>query len=78
MGVETWGVSIVLLGLLSLWNLYQTYQSKEIIMALAEDLQEIKAQLDKAAGEISGKISELEDALAHAGEQTQEVNDASL
>lgn len=42
----------------------------------AADLLAVKAQLSKAAGEIVGKISSLEAALAAAGATTPEVDAA--
>lgn len=37
-------------------------------MGLADDLNAIKDQLDKAKGEVLGKIAQLDQALAAAGE----------
>ena len=44
---------------------------------LAEQLTEIKSNLTEAFGELSAKITALEEALANAGQTTPEV-DAAL
>ena len=45
-------------------------------MGLADDLNAIKDQLDKAKGEIVGKIGSLEDAIAAAGNVDPNVSAA--
>jgi hypothetical protein len=74
--VKSWAITLAILGLLLLCDLYVNYKSKDSLMALADDLQEIKAQLDKAKDEIVSKIGDLEIALASAGEQSADVQDA--
>lgn len=45
-------------------------------MSLSEDLTAVADQLEKAKDEIVGRISDLESALASAGEQPAEVLNA--
>jgi len=56
-------------------------RGQQYIMAtqteLAEQLTEIKSNLTEAFGELSAKITALEEALANAGQTTPEV-DAAL
>jgi hypothetical protein len=74
---EAWAFTLFLLGILLMVNLYY-YETriKELLMALSDDLNLISDQLEKAKSEVTGKIGELEGALASAGEQPQEVADA--
>ena len=71
-----WAFTLFILGILLLLNLFAEYRIKELLMALAEDLHAVLAQLDKAKTEITDKITSLEGALASSGEQTQEVTEA--
>jgi molecular chaperone GrpE (heat shock protein) len=72
----SWAFTLFLLGVLLVLNLFTEYRLKELLMALADDLQAIKDQLDKASAEITGKIDALEAALASAGEQPEAVTEA--
>lgn len=43
---------------------------------LAQELRDLKTQNDKARAEVIAKITALEEAIANAGNTTQEVDDA--
>lgn len=62
------------------WMIFQqtiiSEQLREGNMALVDDLQLVKTQLEKAKDEIVARIGGLEDALASAGEQSADVTAA--
>ena len=76
MELRSWGFSIVLLSLLILWNVWQSFGTKELVVALIDDLKSIKDQLAKAKSEIVSKVSDLEAALADSGTESDAVTEA--
>jgi hypothetical protein len=70
------GAAQVFTGIAVLLQIWQSSTLKELVVALVDDLNAIKGQLTNARSEIVGKIADLESALAYAGTQTAEVNDA--
>lgn len=78
MGLDIWGVLIVLtmsvITVLQQWQIVNLLRiDQEERMALADDLADIRAQLEKARAEVVSKINDLEIALASAGATSPEV-----
>lgn len=74
--MRSWAFAIILIAVLLIVQIWQQFKLKESIMSLADDLAGVKDQLTKASTEITGKIADLEDALANAGEPSAEVTAA--
>jgi hypothetical protein len=71
--LRSWGFSIVVLAIFLLWNVWQSFITKELVVALIDDLNAVKDQLVKAKLEIVEKLSVLEAALVSSVAESAEV-----
>lgn len=76
MELRSWGLSILVIAALLLWEIWQSFKIKEFVVALADDLNAVRDQLVKAQAEIVDKVSSLEAALAAAGTEDAAVTEA--
>jgi hypothetical protein len=74
--MRSWGLTLLAISALLLWEIWQSFTIKEFVMALSDDLNAVKDQLVKAQSEIVAKVGALESALAASGAVPAAVTEA--